>query len=63
MNSEVMGYFGLEKALDDLGDFETPNHQHLHEELKKAIHQGRLIAICGINRSHRLEAPTEAPTD
>ena len=45
MFSEVMQFFGLEKELDHLGFFETTAQQHLHQELKIMIAQGRLIVI------------------
>ncbi|MBE9117243.1 AAA family ATPase [Lusitaniella coriacea LEGE 07157] len=47
MKSEVMEYFRLEQFLDDLGYFETQESQNLREELTKAIHHGRLIALSG----------------
>ena len=48
MFSEVREFFGLKKELDHLGFFETTSQQHLAQELKLAISQGRLIAISGV---------------
>lgn len=48
MLSDVMNYFGLHRALDHVGYFETEDQTHLFKELKPQIRQGRLIALSGV---------------
>jgi len=48
MLSDVMSYFGLHRALDHVGYFETEDQTHLFKELKPQIRQGRLIALSGV---------------
>ena len=48
MRIEVMQYFGLTQALSQAGYHETEHHQQLIKDIKGAIMQGRLIAVCGV---------------
>lgn len=48
MRAEVMQHFGLTVPLNRAGYFETSHHQQLIKDIKGAIHEGRLIAICGV---------------
>lgn len=48
MRAEVMQHFGLTIPLNRAGYFETSHHQQLIKDIKGAIHEGRLIAICGV---------------
>ena len=48
MLSDVMEYFGLKRAFDHVGYFETAQHAQLIKELKLAIRQGGLITLTGV---------------
>lgn len=48
MLSDVMAYFGLKRAFDHVGYFETAQHAQLLKDLKLSIQQGGLIAMTGI---------------
>jgi len=48
MRVEVMQYYGLTQALSQAGYHETDHHQQLIKDIKGAIMQGRLIAVCGV---------------
>jgi type II secretory pathway predicted ATPase ExeA len=48
MLNEVLEYFGLTKALRQVGYFETEHHQQLIKGLKAAIREGKLVALAGI---------------
>jgi type II secretory pathway predicted ATPase ExeA len=48
MLSDVMEYFGLTRAFDHVGYFETAQHSQLIKELKLAIRQGGLITMTGV---------------
>lgn len=48
MLSDVMEYFGLKRAFDPVGYFETAQHAQLIKELKLAIRQGGLITLTGV---------------
>ena len=48
MRVEVMQYYGLTQALSQAGYHETEHHQQLIKDIKGAIMQGRLIAVCGV---------------
>jgi type II secretory pathway predicted ATPase ExeA len=56
MRVEVMQYYGLTQALSQAGYYETEHHQQLIKDIKGAVMQGRLIAVCGVvaaaRRSH-----------
>lgn len=48
MRAEVMKHYGLTTPLNRAGYFETAHHQQLMKDIKGAIFEGRLIAICGV---------------
>ena len=48
MRVEVMQYYGLTQALSQAGYYETEHHQQLIKDIKGAVMQGRLIAVCGV---------------
>jgi type II secretory pathway predicted ATPase ExeA len=43
-----MQYYGLTQPLDQGGYHETEHHKQLIKDIKGAIHEGRLIAVCGV---------------
>lgn len=48
MRVEVMQYYGLTQAFSQAGYYETAHHQQLIKDIKGAVMQGRLIAVCGV---------------
>lgn len=48
MRAEVMQHYGLSLPLNQAGYFETAHHQQLIKDIKGAIFEGRLIALCGV---------------
>jgi len=48
MLSDVMSYFGLNRAFEQAGYFETEQQGQIFKELKPLIGQGRLIALSGV---------------
>jgi len=48
MRVEVMEHYGFIKPLDQAGYYETSHHQQILKDVKSAILQGRLIAVCGV---------------
>jgi len=48
MRAEVMQHYGLAVPLNQAGYFETGHHQQLIKDIKGAIFEGRLIALCGV---------------
>ena|GEM_PF-409796 len=44
----VMQHYGLALPLNQAGYFETEHHQQLAKDIKGAIFEGRLIALCGV---------------
>jgi type II secretory pathway predicted ATPase ExeA len=48
MRVEVMEHYGFIKPLDHAGYYETDHHQQILKDVKNAILQGRLIAVCGV---------------
>lgn len=48
MRVEVMQHFGLSVPLSQSGYYETAHHQGLMKDVRGAIHEGRLIAVCGV---------------
>ena len=48
MRAEVMQHYGLALPLNQAGYFETAHHQQLIKDIKGAIFEGRLIALCGV---------------
>lgn len=48
MRVEVMQYYGLVNPLSQAGYYETESHKQLTKDIKAAIFEGRLIALCGV---------------
>jgi type II secretory pathway predicted ATPase ExeA len=48
MRVEVMQHFGLVVPLSQAGYYETAHHKDLMKDVRGAIHEGRLIAVCGV---------------
>jgi type II secretory pathway predicted ATPase ExeA len=48
MRVEVMQYFGLTQPFSQAGYFETEQHKQLLKDIKGAIQEGKLIAVCGV---------------
>ncbi|MEX3583438.1 MAG: AAA family ATPase [Burkholderia sp.] len=48
MRVEVMQHFGLTVPFSQAGYYETAHHKELMKDVRGAINEGRLIAICGV---------------
>lgn len=48
MRVEVMQYYELAQPLSQAGYYETEHHKQLIKDIKGAILEGRLIAVCGV---------------
>jgi len=48
MRAEVIEYYGLTKPFAKAGYYETEHHRQLFRDIKAAILEGKLIAICGV---------------
>ena len=48
MRVEVMQHFGLTQPLSQAGYHETAHHRELLKDIKAAILEGKLIAVCGV---------------
>jgi type II secretory pathway predicted ATPase ExeA len=48
MRVEVMQHYGLTQPLSQAGYYETDQHRQLLKDIKGAILEGRLIAVCGV---------------
>jgi type II secretory pathway predicted ATPase ExeA len=48
MRVEVMEHFGLTMPLNQAGYHETEHHKELMKDIRGAINEGRLIAVCGL---------------
>lgn len=48
MRAEVMQYYGLTQPLNQAGYYETDHHKQLIKDIRGAILEGRLIAVCGV---------------
>jgi len=48
MRVEVMQHYGIKLPLDQAGHYETEHHAQLLKDIRGAILQGRLIALCGV---------------
>lgn len=48
MRVEVMQHYGLTQPLSQAGYYETDQHKQLLKDIKGAILEGRLIAVCGV---------------
>lgn len=48
MRVEVMQHYGLTQPLSQAGYYETTHHKQLLKDIKAAIPEGKLIAVCGV---------------
>jgi type II secretory pathway predicted ATPase ExeA len=48
MRVDVMEHYSLGKPLDHVGYYETAHHKQLLKDIKGAIWEGKLIAVCGV---------------
>lgn len=48
MRVEVMEHYGLTQSIEQTGYYETAHHKQLMKDIKGAIREGRLIAVCGV---------------
>jgi type II secretory pathway predicted ATPase ExeA len=48
MRVDVMQHYGLTQPFSQTGYFETELHKQLLKDIKGAIQEGRLIAVCGV---------------
>jgi len=48
MRVEVMQHYGLTQPLSQAGYYETDHHKQLIKDIRGAIVEGRLIAVCGV---------------
>ena len=48
MRVEVMQHYGIKLPFDQAGYYETEHHAQLLKNIRGAILQGRLIALCGV---------------
>lgn len=48
MRAEVMQHFGLAVPFKQSGYYETEHHKDLIKDVRGAVMEGRLVAICGV---------------
>lgn len=48
MRVEVMQHYGLAQPLAQAGYYETDHHRQLLKDIRDAVPEGRLIALCGV---------------
>jgi len=48
MRVEVMQHFGLKMPFNEAGYYETAHYTGLMKDIRGAIDEGRLIAVCGV---------------
>lgn len=48
MRVEVMEHYGPARPIDQTGYYETAHHKQLLKDIKGAIHEGRLVTVCGV---------------
>jgi len=48
MRVEVMQYYGLVQPLSQAGYYETDHHKQILKDIREAVPEGRLIAVCGV---------------
>ncbi|VFS21823.1 AAA ATPase [Enterobacter cancerogenus] len=54
MRVEVMQYYGLTNPLAQAGYYETETHKQLTKDIRAAVLEGRLIALCGLSVAGKL---------
>jgi type II secretory pathway predicted ATPase ExeA len=48
MQDEILEHFELTIPLDKFGYYETDRHKELFKDIRNAIIDGKLIALCGL---------------
>src|ERR1700728_1956716 len=48
MRAEVMEYYGLTRSPRAVGFYETAHHRQLLQDIKQAVYDGDLVALCGV---------------
>jgi len=48
MRAEVMAYYGITKPLSRAGYYETEHHGQMLKNIRGAIQDGRIVALCGV---------------
>ncbi len=48
MRAEVMDYYGLTRPLNRAGYYETEHHSQIIRNVRGAILEGRIVALCGV---------------
>lgn len=48
MRVEVMEHYGLSQPIVQAGYYETAHHKQLIKDIRGAIEEGRLVAVCGV---------------
>ena len=48
MRAEVMEFYGLTRSPRAVGYYETAHHRQLLQDIKQAVYDGDLVALCGV---------------
>ena len=48
MRAEVMEFYGLTRSPHAVGYYETAHHRQLLQDIKQAVYDGDLVALCGV---------------
>jgi type II secretory pathway predicted ATPase ExeA len=48
MRAEVMEFYGLTRSPRAVGYYETAYHRQLLQDIKQAVYDGDLVALCGV---------------
>ena len=48
MRAEVMEFYGLTRSPRAVGFYETTHHRQLLQDIKQAVYDGDLVALCGV---------------
>jgi type II secretory pathway predicted ATPase ExeA len=48
MRAEVMEFYGLTRSPRAVGYYETTHHRQLLQDIKQAVYDGNLVALCGV---------------
>jgi type II secretory pathway predicted ATPase ExeA len=48
MRAEVMAFYGLTRSPRAVGYYETTHHRQLLQDIKQAVYDGDLVALCGV---------------
>ena len=56
MRAEVMEFYGLTRSPRAVGYYETAHHRQLLQDIKQAVYDGDLVALCGVVGSGKTAA-------